>query len=88
MTEDGKKVAHAAEYEDHYGEFAWRWRRPGADMQTWHASIWETPYRDVPVDISAYLRNARLDMLIARIDSLLSKRSSLEAWRAGSAPGY
>jgi len=44
MAEDGSRGARAAGGEDHRGEFAWRWRRPGGDMRTWHASIWEPPY--------------------------------------------
>jgi len=74
-TDDSKGNASIGDDpdEDLYREHAWRWRRPGGDMRTWHSSIWDPPYRNVQVDTDRYMRNAKLDMLISRIDGMLSK---------------
>jgi len=73
MAEDGSRGARATGDEDHSGELARRWRRPGGDMRTWHASIWEPPYPSILPDVDWHIRNAKIDMLAARIDAALSR---------------
>jgi len=73
MAKGDNRGALTADDEDHRGEFAWRWRRPGGDMRTWHASIWEPPYPSILPDVDWHIRNAKIDMLAARIDAALSR---------------
>jgi len=58
---------------DLYEAPTWNWSHQGYFVNTRHMGIWDSPNYNVPVDISKQLHNIKIDMLIARIDGLLSK---------------